>query len=85
MKTSIAFTLIIAIGVFAFVSGYSIGYSNGTSGSEFGLAGRAKASVTADTAKAGGYGGAAEEKTVQSADEAAPSPGYGSAAPGYGQ
>jgi hypothetical protein len=85
MKTNIAITLIIAIGIFAFVSGYSIGFSNGTSGSELHIANQATASPAYDTAVAGGYGSAAEEKPTQAATESAPSPGYGSAAPGYGQ
>jgi hypothetical protein len=72
MKTSIAFTLIIAVGIFAFTSGYSIGHSNGASNNELSIAGQAQASVATEKAAAGGYGEVTEEKKVQ-------------AAPGYGQ
>jgi hypothetical protein len=71
MKSSIAITLFITIGIFSFVSGYSIGYKNG--GNE-GVGAQASASSNIGATASPGYGGSS-----------APTGGYGAPTGGYGK
>jgi len=71
MKSSIAITLFITIGVFSFVSGYSIGFKNG--GNEE-VSAQPSVSSSIDAAAAPGYG-----------DSSAPAGGYGAPTGGYGK
>lgn len=73
MKTSIAIILIVIVGVFGFVSGYSIGYKNGSRPAMVEVVGGQPVQLPAEQpAAAGGYGGGQAE-------------GAGAAAPGYGK
>jgi hypothetical protein len=71
MKSSIAITLIITIGIFGFVGGYSIGFKNG--GNE-GVGTQASISSSMDATASPGYGA-----------PAAPTGGYGAPTGGYGK
>ncbi len=58
MKTSIAIILIVIVGVFGFVSGYSIGHKNGSSTAVVEVVGGQPVPLPAEPANAtaGGYG-----------------------------
>lgn len=88
MKISIAFTLIITIAVFSYVSGYSIGAHNKKGDTQSmtnttGILSTGTATAAENTsAAAGGYGSPASEKTVNASGS---SPVYDSPSPGHGQ
>jgi hypothetical protein len=80
MKSSIAITLIIIVGIFSFVSGYSIGFKNG----DIRTVG-AQASATSSTESSGSAGYGSSSASGGYGESAAPSSGYGAATGGYGQ
>jgi hypothetical protein len=71
MKSSIAITLIITIGIFSFVSGYSIGHKNGGNN---GVGAQASVSSSVGATASPGYG-----------SSSAPAAGYGAPTGGYGK